>query len=1353
MGHAAVPSENWDDDFLFSAGNSPRASNAKRLSTVSQPRKRPSVALSETENWDEDFDHDENAAGPSSRPSYSQRRSKASIGAALENWDDEFEDGSPRQSTSGATAHAAAATSRRRGESWDSDDEPHPAVSSARRPNAAYSSDDDDDDDSGAAFGFAVGHDEDQTVTSSTQTRHSIPEVSTLPPHPDHMSTFRPVPVPGSPTLSSFSATLSYHAPSQYSSTHHLALRPTVSAGSSNHAPGHAFAQHPGVLRKPPPSTSQNPSRARRRLRKKSRPSRPGEDIYEMDDRMGRDDDDFQRTHAARLHRLAENVDSFTSTEDELDELPDEDGPEHGDISPITPEPRHQQTHSRPLSVASNSRFNKSNVSFQNGTTPSSAIPVSTSSPPDASVASSLHRTPLLQRLGSVRRWAQEGARRLSVAPSEMSAPSANLGTDFEPSFGYVSHRARIPSGEAKKPNLHELLPTDQSKTHHQSKRSTSALHPDEPSRSSKSWFFHRDKDGGTGGGGVRGRKSRDKLKGPPGTMHAGQGDLSGLEDPPSHVTAAVFPRHESGAGPEDLERDHEVKERRGILGSGLRRISLIGGHKRHKSNAEESVAATPAIEPTSAHVQMANFQFPPPSESGAAPTELMPSPQLREIPPSPPQHKQHRHVQRLAMSHSEPLVISTATASSPNIKFVNPGGQAASLGRNGALTLEAQRELAVRRNSLGDLKGPEGGLKIPARISRAQVNLKRDLLLVKEFAACVDVLQRQQDTYRALFGELGALAAEPASATSVSTSSTRLFHLPRAPVRHQADVDPNHILQKIEHEYSIWWECADILIELGGKPRNDEESVAPTDTDTLPPSGRNTPRSELDTESLAGRGRALTVLAAQNSTALRSSSLSSPPNQWRASAGRHDLNQRQLHLLKKMLDTPDPSTFVVGGVAIVAPRVRYRESATTLAADTTVNSAVGGSDYGASPDSHHGVHLPHIDSRMRSSSPAPSYRLSPLVDKVRRGSRGIAGLRDILRSFRRHARAQASATTSQTSSIPGVNGHDLIPTSSAAASSLSISAHDEGIPQRKLCPTTGAQVLVSEQEKQRQKEMHPNSPYGTVGATAAKTIRRPSLASLFRLASGKSKQRQRHLGDSVPRRSEDPDSSDWDRMESASEPDLPSAHISAETRMASDTVRGRKKVTYEALAVAKSATVQSGNLSRPASRNGAASGSQSSVNLVLPSTPLNPGRRNRMFGAPGSRDGGAPPPAPSQAYAHAAYISGASRNHSDATPKADPEAYRRGRERSATDPARPVTLSHSASTNNLHSTVPTSTTDALPPLPDLRLAVTPENILPLLEYAKEVHTRLNSCVAELRSALPRYSTDFSAGNTSPSVA
>ena len=39
-------------------------------------------------------------------------------------------------------------------------------------------------------------------------------------------------------------------------------------------------------------------------------------------------------------------------------------------------------------------------------------------------------------------------------------------------------------------------------------------------------------------------------------------------------------------------------------------------------------------------------------------------------------------------------------------------------------------------------------------------------------------------------------------------------------------------------------------------------------------------------------------------------------------------------------------------------------------------------------------------------------------------------------------------------------------------------------------------------------------------------------------------------------------------------------------------------------------------------------------------------------------------------------------------------------------------------------------------PLPDVKLAMAPENIKPLLENAREVHARCSDCIAELEALL-----------------
>jgi hypothetical protein len=104
-----------------------------------------------------------------------------------------------------------------------------------------------------------------------------------------------------------------------------------------------------------------------------------------------------------------------------------------------------------------------------------------------------------------------------------------------------------------------------------------------------------------------------------------------------------------------------------------------------------------------------------------------------------------------MTVSHSAPVMLSNCIGSLllPEMNAPNPGEnidstvptratpvkapaspQNASLGRSTSLTVASV--IVPRRNSLGNLK-------IPSRISQAQVGLKRDLGMVHEFAAHVE--------------------------------------------------------------------------------------------------------------------------------------------------------------------------------------------------------------------------------------------------------------------------------------------------------------------------------------------------------------------------------------------------------------------------------------------------------------------------------------------------------------------------------------------------------------------------------------------------------------------------------------
>jgi len=225
----------------------------------------------------------------------------------------------------------------------------------------------------------------------------------------------------------------------------------------------------------------------------------------------------------------------------------------------------------------------------------------------------------------------------------------------------------------------------------------------------------------------------------------------------PRHASygARSVSRSTSHASIDEVNRECEGKGKgkekdghRGFM-SGVRRISLVSGkkHKRTKSTAtvadgdESQLPSIPQVPP----LTMATT----PSIS----SQLLPPIELQ--PPSPPRGQESDEPRRSIAS--ERSVISTsgslaagveslllqpsvdATSSPPTITprpslSKNPSSpQAASLGRaTQPPPATTATGIVPRRNSLGDLK-------IPARISQAQVGLKRDLGMVRDFAAEVE--------------------------------------------------------------------------------------------------------------------------------------------------------------------------------------------------------------------------------------------------------------------------------------------------------------------------------------------------------------------------------------------------------------------------------------------------------------------------------------------------------------------------------------------------------------------------------------------------------------------------------------
>ena len=483
---------------------------------------------------------------------------------------------------------------------------------------------------------------------------------------------------PGSPTLSVFSIPASgRESVNTYSSLAHLPLR-----GGN---PSARAMLHPS-----PPA-----QKGRRRLRKKSRP--PDNNVFELLDRRR-------------------------------------------DIAPLPSPPQPSSPNQGPIDLP-------------------------------ASEASNSSRSSILSRLGSVKRW---GVRKRFTSPGPGGSPEGEQ-AERDATPRAAASRARSPSRTPSwffrssagtpdsTPGGSPLGSTPLELKHERSFRQLRAFVTavDSPTK--------KGKHSGT----VLGERSRDS-----GSTSTPDGSPPSSPRRPRrpksmHVNAAVTPsrapRHASfGArsisralshtSTEDISREtqggseEKGKEKDGHRGfmSGVRRISLVSG-KKHKRTKSTTTVADDTDEPQS---PSSIPRTPPP----AMPILMAPSissqllPPIELQPPSPPRDQEPDEPRRSMAS--ERSVISTSTtgfeplllqpsvdSSSPQPTITprpspskSPGSpQVASLGRaTQPPPVIVPTGIVPRRNSLGDLK-------IPTRISQAQVGLKRDLGMVREFAAEVE--------------------------------------------------------------------------------------------------------------------------------------------------------------------------------------------------------------------------------------------------------------------------------------------------------------------------------------------------------------------------------------------------------------------------------------------------------------------------------------------------------------------------------------------------------------------------------------------------------------------------------------
>jgi serine/arginine repetitive matrix protein 2 len=407
----------------------------------------------------------------------------------------------------------------------------------------------------------------------------------------------------------------------------------------------------------------------------------------------------------------------------------------------------------------------------------------------------------------------------------------------------------------------------------------------------------------------------------------------------------------------------------------------------------------------------------------------------------------------------------------------------------------------------------------------------------------------------------------------------------------------------------------------------------------------------------------------------------SAQPNlAWRASTGRHDLSQRQLVLLKEILDHPSRDA---------TTRISEEESHVVVDRDWRWGDAMNSTVT--------------LQSEYDESSPMDGEGREE-KKKVRRSRIGMGGLRDMLRGLKKSH--TEPIIPSSTPPLPSSTAS--LSTDSSSASGNHQYTHPRLAPQqqlrRRMKTSTGPDDTTS--------------PYNTASLTAPykSSPRRPSLASIFRIG-------QKHRAsatttttttssdasaDNVNNIQPPADTSgstsmeeeDWDQMDSASDLDAAvqalGVGVDAST---TTTVKGRGASPY---------LQESGpGPTTPPKKNATAIENASCSSIWgEPSQPL---RNTRLSNVEESV------------------------LDESAASKAKKTKYRQdsrrptSRKGNRTNPA----IEPQSKTGSVRSAPPTSSS-----FPDPKLAMTPDNIRPLLENSRQVQKTLAECIGEMRALL-----------------
>ncbi|KAJ7641186.1 hypothetical protein FB45DRAFT_899602 [Roridomyces roridus] len=1383
MPHNSEPSENWDDDFEFHSNRNSRRSpdvdqdlprppqdsqdNDDRDETHTHRRPRASIETT-TENWDDDFAEDDEpvAAAP-----YPNSNTTSNGSATFDLPPPPALPKSSRNRTRTPRANrvqraGSDATQRMRVASSSTVRE-RSASHSSSLSGSGWGSSDDEADELGFAGGG--GPDEDRTVTArsasgssrrvgsgSYQGSSPPPPVPPLPSSaaagPSGLAlmipttTMQPQPFPRSPTTSVFSA------PDNASIAYtHTSAGSTTALTRPHREKDKTAAKGLAGLPPSPPI-----HRERRRLRKKSRPGGPsgtnGSGMMEM-----------REISARRERESSEDM-------DEEDWDADEAGVTQG--------------------VYSNEGASRSSIVQR--LAENSQVASGSSHPYQAPTAtgsqSQLSSPGLLSRIGSVKRWVLvEGraratgrrcGRRRRGAALASRAKQVDVNSDLDVIADIHSHAneatPRPPSSSSlirSASNSSESHSGSHSRARHSYAHPSPATPPPRPSnirysqitpgtprtppengqRESRGWFFR----GASGSPADRGRVRTGPVNGGGGGAGGGMGrdgstetDLTGDRPytPSPHggesgekekegksklvkrrslgfvqIRRGIRPLNGGGeettpvansspskyaglgvgrpsaAAVGSVEDLAPQKEGMGFVERNVRRISLVGAGRHRRTKSGVSISTLPVDEkdmlPPTPPVDL---QLQPPSPpqtlravSGSMSTVKAPiaSRALEGLPStfSPPSTISLASPISLPSSSSPSLAAYSAPSSSSASNSPSPkppvSPQTASLGRSAANIPAVVNAVAaaaspagtggvgtMRRNSLGDLK-------IPARISQAQVGLRRDLGMVREFARNVEELKELQNTR-------SEWRLRPFSVRTRSNTSSSNPDAPSPVAQQQAYKQLASTFYTINSKYRISWECAELLIELGGGGA----ASSPPSTSTSAPVMPSTGVVAMDKNKMRERAVTLTddskVPPPVTPTPVGPPLASLPSNlAWRASTGRNDLSQRQLLLLKEMLGSSMLGTLDDSFAADGIPEEAIAAAMVASSSNTHVNREWRWGDAMNST-----VTLPSEESGVQGNA-------VPGKDKKRRSSRlRMSGFRDILRALTKGA---APPMPVSSTSISTESSGDL---------------HSQHLYEHPQVPTNGRRrrAKTSAGPESLRSHHRPASPYDPSSLKTA-SPRRPSLASIFRLGKNKtppsvaaadlSSGSAAAIDDLYPTfsglsggresasNSTGDEEEDWDRMEDSAS-DLEHNSPSSVAPCGGSTIRGRSPYLQSTLLTPLPVPGRGTTPMR------SPSGSRTSIHD--PSGAGGPSRATRLSNV--------------EEHAHA-----------------DRPSTKKGGE----SPSRQFSRSRrGGKTGSVRSMPPGSA------LPDPKLAMTPENIKPLLENAREVQARLGDCIAEIRFLL-----------------